>query len=608
MKCIISCLLRLCAFGGIVLPFLTCAASIADAHQDSPVWLRLKSSHFEMLTSASEKEGRALILYFEQVRSFFVASTKSPDVAASRLLIVGFNSEKEFAPYWINSYATAYFVSGSLGNFVVMANISKPFYPAAVHEYMHEIVRHFGPATPLWWHEGIADLYSTLKPVGDKVELGEIIGGRYDVLRRRRPWFTLAELMRADAGSPLFRDKKNAELAYAQSWALVHMLFLSQQYRTRFNEFYRLLITGLEPEELFRRIYGKSLPEVQKDLVIYLGRRALMNRALFPVKMDTSAEAPEVAAAGDLEVRLTLANVLSGAGKSKEAGEMLTQLAQSYPTSGEVEKAMGYLYWQQARREEACAHFARAVAMGITDSKTIMDYVRILGETGGAASTIMPLVQKVLVLEPANREAGLRLASLYLSDNKFDLVLSTLRKLGEFAPEEAFYAHKLLARAQIGLKEFAAAKASVEKARALARSDLEKSEVELLAGDLQAPVTFTRAQNLQVSSPVADSALKAVVSEEAPAAAAIPTVTIKGKLQRIDCLKEKLRLIIDVAGKSVGLLIDDPKRVAIKGRDSTTIQFFCGTQPDTRVVITYTPKRDAQLGTEGLVSIVEFLQ
>ena len=46
---------------------LSSAQAVFAAEQ----WLKIKSSNFELFTTAGEKKGRETILYFEQVRSLF---------------------------------------------------------------------------------------------------------------------------------------------------------------------------------------------------------------------------------------------------------------------------------------------------------------------------------------------------------------------------------------------------------------------------------------------------------------------------------------------------------------------------------------------------------
>src|SRR5579863_9741309 len=76
-------------------------------------WVKLTSSHFELYTTAGEKKGREALLYFEQVRDFFTR-TRSSDkpVPDTRVRIIAFQSEKEYAPYRINDFSSAFYLNG----------------------------------------------------------------------------------------------------------------------------------------------------------------------------------------------------------------------------------------------------------------------------------------------------------------------------------------------------------------------------------------------------------------------------------------------------------------------------------------------------------------
>ena len=59
-------------------------------------WVRLTTPHFELLTSAGEKKGREAILYFEEVRSFFLAASPSEHVPDFPVRIIAFRGDKQY--------------------------------------------------------------------------------------------------------------------------------------------------------------------------------------------------------------------------------------------------------------------------------------------------------------------------------------------------------------------------------------------------------------------------------------------------------------------------------------------------------------------------------
>ena len=580
-------------------------------------WLRLRSSNFDLLTSAGEKKGRNLVLHFERVRSFFVASMGSVEVPSFPVRIIGFNSDREFEPFQPNEAAAAFFAGGLNGDYIVMKDASPDYYPMAIHEYVHLLTRYSGLRAPPWWQEGLAELYSTLRAAGDKVEVGTVLRGRFNRLKKE-PLLDLAVLLRAGHDSPLYNDKDKAELFYAESWALVHMLLVSEEYGPRSDDFLKMLATEADPADVFNKVYGKTLPQVQKDLASYLHRGAF-NSVLFSVKLGKSKEPLVVAPATDLEVQVALANVSLAMGKSIQARQILERLSRVYPDSREVDESLGYVYWLAASHEEARRHFRRAVEKGTTNAKTYLDYAGLLGETGVANSTLIPLLEKALELQPTNRQANLKLASLYLSDRRYEMAVARLRKLRAAGIAETFQASCLLAYAYLGLGEIGAAKKSVEDARTCARTPSEVSEVERLSRSVTdqqqiaaqpKPEPAYRPSKTAETPPLQGSPKSVPASEEAQPQAdrAAPDLQIRGQLRRIDCLDRKLRLILDAGHKQVAFLIVDPTRVIIKGSKQATVVFYCGPQPDLPVVVTYIPKPNAQFGTAGQIVSIEFLK
>src|SRR5580704_19245791 len=153
-------------------------------------WLRLKSAHFEMYSSARERDARETLKYFEQVRSFFQQGMGNIPGKALPVRIIAFNSRKEYEPYSFNSFATAFYNGTPTVDNIVMSEAGVDAFQVAVHEYVHLVTKHMGMKLPPWLDEGMAELYSTLKPMGEKVLVGTLIESRHQALLRER-WVPL---------------------------------------------------------------------------------------------------------------------------------------------------------------------------------------------------------------------------------------------------------------------------------------------------------------------------------------------------------------------------------------------------------------------------------
>src|SRR6185503_17465547 len=246
---------------------LFCACQLASAAEQ---WVKFESTHFELYTTAGEKKGREAILYFEQVNDFFSkVLSKSKSLTPRPVRIVAFRNDKEYKPFRPSESAAAFYAAGYDRDYIVMQGIASENYPVAVHEFTHLLVKHSGGEVPIWFNEGLAELYSTLKPLGKKVQIGDL-KPRYLLELRESKWLPLDALVSVDKDSPYYNERNRAGVFYAESWALTHMLNLSPQYRPQFSKFVSLLASGLPATNAFWQAYAKTLAQVQKDLELYL--------------------------------------------------------------------------------------------------------------------------------------------------------------------------------------------------------------------------------------------------------------------------------------------------------------------------------------------------
>jgi thioredoxin-related protein len=85
-----------------------------------------------------------------------------------------------------------------------------------------------------------------------------------------------------------------------------------------------------------------------------------------------------------------------------------------------------------------------------------------------------------------------------------------------------------------------------------------------------------------------------------------PTTRIEGTPQRFDCLGRSARLLILSGGKSLAFAIVDPDVVAIKGNNSSRIEFSCGQQKRIPLALEYEPIENKSLGTIGNIRSIQF--
>ncbi len=144
-----------------------------------------------------------------------------------------FGSKKEYEQYRPNEFAIAYYTQIAGRDYIVLSGVSDDVFPVAVHEYVHLVVQHSGLILPPWLNEGLSEMYSTLKPEGDKILIGSLIPGRMYELSQHQ-WVPLTVILSAGRDSPYYSEKNKAGSLYNEGWALTHMLQLQPRIQPGF--------------------------------------------------------------------------------------------------------------------------------------------------------------------------------------------------------------------------------------------------------------------------------------------------------------------------------------------------------------------------------------
>jgi Flp pilus assembly protein TadD len=427
-------------------------------------WIKLKSSHFELYTTASEKKGREAILYFEQVRDFFgKILVEKKGSAAAPVRLIAFRSEKEYKPFQPSEAAVAFYLAGYDRDYIVMQSIAAENYPVAVHEFIHMLVKHSGIEVPIWFNEGLAELYSTMKPVGKKVQVGDLIPGRLVVLRDSK-WLPVDALTAVGHDSPYYNERDRAGVFYAESWALMHMLNLSPQYRPQFGKFLTLLASGLPATNAFWQAYAKTTVQVQQDLQQYL-RGNSFNGAVFDVKLQKSDEQPDIEDAPPLESAVVLADLLALSGKKEEAKQKYDSAARQFPKNWEPEAGLAELALREKDIDGAGRHFARAAELGSTNARLYYNYAMTLRSSGQKDAALIPVLKQALDLDPDYQDAHHYLAYCMLQSQDYEGAVEHFTKVRQIKRAEAFQYYHGLAYANYRLDKRDAARKAAEAAR-----------------------------------------------------------------------------------------------------------------------------------------------
>src|SRR5215467_3468409 len=130
-------------------------------------WIDVQSTHFNVLTDASEKQARDLAQQFEQMRSVFdqISSTQVKQLVP--LQIIAFKNSRQ-----INQYAPRYqgkpvktsgfYLQSQDRDYIVLDLDAPNRWETVFHEYAHLLLAANLPDLPPWFTEGFAEFYSTI--------------------------------------------------------------------------------------------------------------------------------------------------------------------------------------------------------------------------------------------------------------------------------------------------------------------------------------------------------------------------------------------------------------------------------------------------------------
>lgn len=450
----------------------------APALRAADPWVKLSTPHFTLYTTAGEKKGREAILYFEQVRNFFMQASPLKNARELPVRIVAFKSLKEYQPYRINEFATAFYSRDEIRDYIVMDEITPAQYPVAIHEFTHLVVERAGLRLPTWLNEGWAEVNSTLRPHGKETAVGYLIPGRVQALAANR-WIPLTELDCVDHRSPLYNERDKAGLFYAESWALVHMLYLAPEYQPRFPALVQAVASGSSLEEACPRTLGKPIEDVETDLHHYLERSKLQG-ILFSVKLTPSEEQPAVAPVDEFEANLVLADLLAVSQKRDEAKAAYERLAAANPKRPEIEESLGYLALQAHDPANARLHFEKALDNGSGSAQMCFRLALLARGSDSDLRVAVKGLRKALDLDPEYTEARLQLGIVLLQSNDFQASLEELAKIRKITAEMAPFYFNAAAFDYLNLGNNIEAAKNTEKARQYARTPDQVRQAETL--------------------------------------------------------------------------------------------------------------------------------
>ncbi len=344
-------------------------ASLARARDKTENWIEVRSPHFTVATNSNEKQARRVADQFERMRSVFhVLLPKTQLDPAAPIIVLAVNGEKEFRSLEPEVYLAkgqlklgGLFLPSEEKNYILMRLDAEGEHPYSVvyHEYTHLLMSKGAEWLPLWLNEGLAEFYQNTDIHEKDVLLGQASIDNIMWLRQNR-LLPLPTLFAVDHNSPYYHEENKGSIFYAESWALVHYLRVTD-YKARTNrlaDYAELLAKKTDPMIAATTAFG-DLNKLQQQLEFYVrGDIAafLMKSATEVDDSKFTAQPLTVSQADALR-----ADFLAYNGRTKDARLLLNHVLQEDPNNTSAHETMGYLEFRDGHVDEARKWYAQAV-------------------------------------------------------------------------------------------------------------------------------------------------------------------------------------------------------------------------------------------------------
>jgi Flp pilus assembly protein TadD len=552
-------------------------------------WIKMSSPHFELYTNAGEARGKEALRRFEQVRQVFRTLARSEAGSPIPVRVFLFHAEGDFRPFRPAESTLGFYQSGPQRNYIAMQYAAAKTYRIAFHEYVHLILNHAAVRLPRWLEEGTAEFYSTLEADRSRLIVGKPVPEHVQVLMTAS-WLDGKTLWSVERDSPYYNESGKVGIFYAQSWALVHMLNLSPQYREGMPRLASLLDEGCPAREAFESAFGKSLDEVIRDLRNYVrgGRFPVVRLSREPTEDIHLSRVQELS---PVEAELAQAELLMQSGKDAVAEKRFRRLERQYARSPEVETGLGALALNRRRYSEARRHLAKAIELGSQDGRTYFEYAMLLRDSGGDTTEVIANLEKAIDLSPNFAEAHFVLGTLLSNQTRYGEAVEHLRHAASILPRQPYFWHALaLAYQHLGQRE-----AAETAARRALQAAITEQEIEMAQAALR--LITTKQPEIEERSEV--------ITPESWQNKRGDT-RVEGTLHQIDCLGRSARFYIRSEERTISLYVENPGDVLLRNLSSMTFEFRCGPQKALPVTVEYIAKPDPREGTDGELVAIEF--
>lgn len=629
----------------VVLVFLPNLAAAKDE------WRQVRSKNFNLVGNAGEKDIRKVAAKLEQFRETFrLLFTKTNVNSSIPTNVVVFKSDNAYKPFKpkradgkTDNFIAGYFQSGEDVNYITISTEGEDAetYGTIFHEYVHFIINtNFGKSeVPPWFNEGLAEYYQTFEMEGDqKAKLGLPQNGHLQLLQQNK-LIPLETLFKISNYALHQNENHSRSIFYAQSWALIHYLVQSGK-SEGLGKFLSLAIKDVPSEKAFQEAFQMTYSQMEKELKKYVGQNSykyslvtFKNKLTFDGEMQTSpmSEADTNAYLGDL---------LYHTNRIEDAESYLQKAVALNADSSMANTTYGMVKLRQNKFDEAKTYLEKAISLGQSNYIALYRYAYLLSREGrdefgyvksfaaDKSAKMRELLKKAIAINPGFTESYELLAFVDLVNNEeLDEAIVYLQKALRYQPGNQQYSLRI-AEVYLRQQKLVEAIVIVEKIAATADDPQIKAQAENLTGQIRQMQEISARQK---NSSRQDETIT-IITDEKPLSpeefakvekeAQMRSINralrktkagekrVIGRIQKIDCKDKIIIYTIKTDGATFALSSKDFESLVLVAfvADVENTQVGCGVNISAvNTVLTYKPQNDSKNISRGELIAIDFV-
>ena len=329
------------------------AALCGSAWASTEQWVEVRSPHFTVLTDSNEKQGRHMVDQFERMRWMFQTLFPKINVdPVQPIVVIAAKNKKVFQTFEPEIYLAkgqlnlgGLFMRAPDKNYILLRLDAEyeHAYADVYHEYTHLQFSDISQWMPIWLNEGLAEFFQNTEIRDKDVMIGEASLGNVRILTEFG-LIPLNVLFKVDANSPYYHEEEKGSIFYAESWALIHYLYVTdkQNGTDKVGIYMTLLSHREDPVSAAEKAFG-DLQKLQDKLTFYIRQSQYMQFHLSSAVAQIDESTYKVRTLKQTESDAVRADVLAYVHRNNDARELLDTVLKADPDNVQAHETMGFL-------------------------------------------------------------------------------------------------------------------------------------------------------------------------------------------------------------------------------------------------------------------------